>query len=167
MLASLARLAGLAVVVVEPDARRRAVAEAMADAVTIDPAVPDWQDQARRAGGGDGFDFVIEASGSAAGLETGVALAARRGRILVYGVARPDDRASIPPYEVYARELTILGSALNPFTHLRAVELLAEVRFDQLDRGVYPLTQYRAAFDAQRDRLSSKIVIAPNAAVHA
>jgi threonine dehydrogenase-like Zn-dependent dehydrogenase len=162
MLSSLCRIAGLRVVVAEPDARRRAVATAMADAETIDPTEPDWRDQALRASGGAGFDYVIEAAGSAQGLETAVALSARHGRILVYGVARPDDRAAIPPYEVYAKELTILGSALNPFTHARAVELLGDVRFDQLERAIYPLADYAAAFDAQQGRRSMKVVIAPN-----
>jgi threonine dehydrogenase-like Zn-dependent dehydrogenase len=105
---------------------------------------------------------VIEAAGSARGLETAVALSARHARILVYGVARPDDRAAIPPYEIYAKELTILGSALNPFTHARAVELLGDMRFDQLERTVYPLEEYAAAFDAQLGRRSIKVVIAPN-----
>jgi L-iditol 2-dehydrogenase len=162
MLASLARLAGLRVVVVEPDARRRAAAAAMAEAVTIDPASGDWHDEALRASGGDGFDYVIEAAGSASGLETAIALSARHARILVYGVARPEDRAAIPPFEIYAKELTILGSALNPFTHGRAVELLGELRFDELDRGVFPLDDYAAAFDAQQDRRSIKVIIAPN-----
>jgi threonine dehydrogenase-like Zn-dependent dehydrogenase len=159
MLASLARLAGLTVVVVEPDAARRGVAERMADALTIDPALPGWQEVAIRAGGGEGFDYVIEASGSPAGLETAVAVAARGGRILVYGVARPDERAAISPYDVYAKELTILGTALNPFTHLRAIELLREIRFDELARDVFPLADYAAAFDSQRDRSSIKVVI--------
>jgi threonine dehydrogenase-like Zn-dependent dehydrogenase len=164
MLSSLARLAGLRVVVVEPDERRRAVAVAMADAITIDPASPDWRDAALEATGGSGFDYVIEAAGSSSGLETAVALAARHARILVYGVARPDDRAAIPPYDIYAKELTILGSALNPFTHGRAVELLSEMRFDELERSVFPLEDYAAAFDAQLDRRSIKVVIAPNRA---
>jgi L-iditol 2-dehydrogenase len=163
MLASLARLTGLTVVVVEPDPRRREAAVAMADAVTIDPTSPDWQDQAARASGGSAYDYVIEAAGSASGLEIAIALSARHARILIYGVARPEDRAVIPPYEIYAKELTILGSALNPFTHLRAIELLREMRFDELDRDVYPLADYSAAFEAQRDRRSIKILIAPNA----
>ena len=161
MLASLARLAGLRVVVVEPDGRRRSAAVAMADAVTIDPASGDWRNEALRATGGEGFDYVIEAAGSASGLETAIALSARHARILIYGVARPEDRAAIPPFEIYAKELTILGSALNPFTHGRAVELLGEIRFDELDRGVFPLADYAAGFDAQRDRRSIKVVIAP------
>jgi L-iditol 2-dehydrogenase len=162
MLSSLARLAGLHVVVVEPDEHRRAVATAMADAVTIDPASDDWQEQAMVASGGSGFDYVIEAAGSAKGLETAVALSARHARILVYGVARPDDRAAIPPYDIYAKELTILGSALNPFTHSRAVELLSEVRFEHLDRSVFALEDYAAAFDAQLGRRAIKVVIAPD-----
>jgi threonine dehydrogenase-like Zn-dependent dehydrogenase len=162
MLSSLARLAGLRVVVVEPDARRRAAAVTMADAVTIDPATADWHEEALRASGGSGFDYVIESAGSAGGLETAIALSARHARILVYGVARPDDRAAISPYEIYARELTILGSALNPFTHGRAVELLGEIRFDELDRSIFPLDAYAAAFAAQQDRRSIKVVIAPN-----
>jgi threonine dehydrogenase-like Zn-dependent dehydrogenase len=164
MLSSLARLAGLEVVVVEPDERRRAAATAMADAVTIDPGSPDWQDAALEATRGAGFDYVIEAAGSARGLETAVGLAARHARILVYGVARPDDRAAIPPYEIYAKELTILGSALNPFTQGRAVELLTEIRFEELERSVFPLGDYAAAFEAQLGRRSIKVVIAPNQA---
>ena len=74
----------------------------MADAIAIDPASPDWREQALQATGGAGYDFVIEAAGSADGLETAVALSARHGRILLYGVARPTDRASVPPYDIYA-----------------------------------------------------------------
>ncbi len=162
ILASLARLAGLSVVVLEPDVRRRAAATAMSDAVTIDPGEPDWEERARAASGGPGYDFIIEAAGSATGLETAIALAARRARILVYGVARPDDRAAISPFAVYAKELTVLGSALNPFTHLRAVELLSEIRFDALERGVFALTDYADAFAAQQERRSIKVLVAPN-----
>jgi L-iditol 2-dehydrogenase len=161
MLSSLARLAGLHVVVIEPDARRRAAAVEMADALTIDPSSPDWQNEALRTTGGEGFDYVIEAAGSAAGLETAIALSARHARILIYGVARPDDRAAVPPYEIYAKELTILGTALNPFTHARAVELLGDVRFGALDRAIYPIDDYATAFAAQHDRRSIKIVITP------
>ena len=162
LLASLSRLAGLSVVVLEPDPKRRAVATAIADAVTVDAGSADWREGVLRAGAADGFDYVIEASGSATGLETAVSLAARHGRILVYGVARPEDRAAIPPFEVYAKELTIIGTALNPYTHLRAVELLSEIRFDALDRGVFPLANYAEAFAAQRERRATKIIVAPN-----
>src|SRR3954447_1680688 len=162
LLGSLSRLAGLTVVVIEPDEQRRKAAVAMADAIAIDPTSPDWREQAVQATGGAGYDFVIEAAGSAEGLETAVALSARPGRILLYGVARPTDRASVPPYDIYAKELTIIGTALNPFTHLRAVEMLSAIRFNALDRRRYPLADYAAAFAGQQDRTSIKTIIAPN-----
>jgi cysteine desulfurase/selenocysteine lyase len=56
--------------------------------------------------------------------------------------------------------LTIIGTALNPFTHLRAVEMLSAIRFDALDRRTYPLADYAAAFAGQRDRTSIKTIIA-------
>jgi threonine dehydrogenase-like Zn-dependent dehydrogenase len=40
-------------------------------------------------------------------------------------VAPQEDRASISPFEIFARELRIMGSYLNPLTHGRAVELVA------------------------------------------
>ena len=163
MLAALSRMAGLHVVVVEPDPERRRAAAMMADAVTIDPAAVDWIEQALAVTGAPGYDYVIEAAGSSQGLETAIAVAARGGRILVYGVARPQDRAAIPPFEVYQKELTILGTALNPMTHLRAVGLLSEIRLDALDPGVFPLADYAAAFQAQTDRRALKVVVTPNA----
>lgn len=162
LLSALARMAGLMVVVVEPDEKRRAVARAMIGAATIDPGEDDWRERALAESGGAGFDFLIEATGSPAGLEAAVALAARRARILVYGVARADETAAIKPYEVYAKELTIIGSALNPYTHLRAVELLPHLRLELMDRGVYALSEYEMAFEAQRARGWTKVVLTPN-----
>ena len=57
-----------------------------------------------------------------------------------------------PPYDVYAKELTILGTALNPFTHLRAVGLLAELPLKVIQPGVFPLAAYADAFAAQHER---------------
>jgi L-iditol 2-dehydrogenase len=162
MLTALAGRSGLdPIVVLEPDEARRTAALAFGADVVIDAASPDWQESAIAASGGHGFDFAIEAAGSAVGLERAIALSARRGRILVYGVAAPSDTASVRPQDVYARELTILGSALNPFTHARAVALLGRLPLALLDPGVYALAAYREAFDAQAKRRHLKVVIDP------
>lgn len=161
LLVALAHAAGLPVTVVEPDAVRRDAARGMGAAQALDPAEPTWQADALALTDGAGFDYVIEASGRPQGLETGLALAARRGRILVYGVARPDGVAAVSPYLVYARELTILGTALNPFTHLRAVAMLGQLSLGVIQPGVFPLAAYEAAFQAQAERQFLKVVIAP------
>ena len=81
--------------------------------------------------------------------------------MLVYGVARPGDMAAIAPYEVYARELTILGTALNPYTHLRAVAFLPSLPLGLIERAVFPLAEFAEAFTAQQERRFMKVVIAP------
>jgi threonine dehydrogenase-like Zn-dependent dehydrogenase len=161
-LTALSRLAGLGpIVVAEPDPHRREVATKLGATITIDPTDSDWQKRALDVTGGDGFDFVIEAAGTATGVETAIALSARRARILVYGVARPEDRAAIPPYVVYAKELTILGTAINPYTHLRATALLTELGLEHIDTATFPLAKFADAFEAQRTRAATKILMTP------
>jgi L-iditol 2-dehydrogenase len=148
-------------VVVDPDAARRTAATALGADATIDPAGSDWHEQALALTNGDGYDHVIEASGRPEGLADALELTARAARILVYGVARPGEVTPVQPQQVYAKELTILGAALNPFTHARAVELLGELPLQVLDPGRYPLDAFEAAFDAQRRRAHLKVVLTP------
>ena len=162
MLTALSDLAGLApIVVVDPDGARRTAAMALGADATIDPASADWHEQALALTNGDGYDHVIEASGRPEGLADALELTARAARILVYGVARPGEVTAVQPQQVYAKELTILGAALNPFTHARAVELLGELPLQVLDPGRYPLEAFEAAFEAQRQRAHLKVVLTP------
>jgi threonine dehydrogenase-like Zn-dependent dehydrogenase len=162
MLTALSSLAGLApLVVVDPDPDRREAAIALGADATIDPTTPDWQATALALTSGDGYDHLIEASGRPEGLVDALALAARAARILIYGVARPGEIAPVQPQQVYAKELTILGAALNPFTHARAIELLGELPLHILDPGRYPLERFEDAFEAQRRRAHLKVVVTP------
>ncbi len=164
MLLALARLTGVGpIVVLEPDAPRRAAAAAGGADLVIDPNAEGWRDTALAATGGHGFDQVIEAAGSPTGLATAIDLAARHARILVYGVAHPDAVTPVRANDIYARELTILGAALNPFTHARAVELVGHLGLERLAPGRYPLAAFAEAFDAQRQRRHLKVVMVPGA----
>lgn len=164
ILVALARLSGLTpIVVVEPDEARRHVAEAFGAAVTVDPGEPDWVERCQAVVGGEGFDFVIEAVGSPRVVESALSLASRGGRILVFGVANAGETALIKSQEVFAKELTILGTAINPFTHHRAVELLPSLGLERLAIHTYALTAFREAFEAQRARLAAKVQLTPQA----
>jgi threonine dehydrogenase-like Zn-dependent dehydrogenase len=163
MLLALARRTGVGpIVVLEPDAPRRDAATAMGADMVVDPAMDGWRDAALAATDGHGFDQLIEAAGSATGLATAIDLAARHARILVYGVAHPDAVTPVRANDIYARELTILGAALNPFTHARAVELVGHLGLERLDPGRYPLEAFGDAFEAQRERRHLKVVITPS-----
>ena len=162
ILVALARQVGLTpIVVLEPDAARRVTAVAFGATAAIDPLAPDWVEQCQSVVGPEGFDFVIEAVGRAAVLESAFHIASRGARILVFGVANPGDTAVIKPQEVFAKELTILGTVINPYTYHRAVELLPGLGLDRLGIQSYPLEAHAQAFMAQHQRVVGKVQFAP------
>ncbi len=162
ILVTLCRLAGLVpIVVVEPDAARRAAAIAFGAHGTVDPSTDSWVEDAQSLVGGAGFDSVIEAVGSPRVLESAIPLAARGGTVLVFGVANPDATAVIKPQEVFAKELTILGTVINPYTHHRAVELLPGLGLDRLGIRSFPLDAHAEAFEAHHKRVAGKVQFAP------
>ena len=70
------------------------------------------------------YDVVFEASGNPKAFDKGVMLLKPGGRLIQFGVADEDTLANLPLYEVYRKELSILGSFVNPFTMSRALEIL-------------------------------------------
>lgn len=162
ILIALLRLAGLAhIVVVEPDPDRRDRALQFGAKAAIDPGSEGWQSAVAADAQGDGFDFVVDAVGSPAILQQAIAMAARGGRILVFGVARSDAEATVSPYEIYSRELTIIGTAINPYTHHRAVEMLSELELDRLGFETFSLARYADAFAATRAGTTGKVQLDP------
>lgn len=161
ILIALAKLSGaFPVVAFDPQPSRRDLALRMGADTALDPTADNSAAIADLTGG-DGFAATVDAAGSARVLEQAIALSARGGRILLFGVADPHDRASISPNDVYQRELTILGTALNPYTHRRAVGLLQRLPLHELQTASYDLDHVPAALQAQRTGTADKIFIRP------
>jgi D-arabinitol dehydrogenase (NADP+) len=113
---------------------------------------------------GTGYDVVVEATGSAVVGDLGVPLLRNGGTLLVYGVASPDARLAIAPYELFRRELTVLGSfaEMTSFAAALAALRTGRVRTDGLITHRFGLDQYAEAIEAaQHDRTAHKIVIEP------
>jgi len=83
--------------------------------------------------------------------------------VLVFGVADPHARLEVSPNDIYARELTILGTALNPFTHRRAANLVHDLPIDELAFGDFGLDAFDAALAAQREGAFDKVFVTPQA----
>lgn len=162
ILLRLAMLAGLGpVTVIEPRRERRdAMLRFGADAA-IDPSEDDWRCAARAISGEEGYDFVIDAVGRGDVLESAMTLCARGGRILVFGVATPNETASLRPNEIYEKELTVLGSVINPFTHQRALSLLPRLGLDALSTEQFGLEDFSTALSAQSAARIGKVQVLP------
>ncbi|MDO8585908.1 MAG: zinc-dependent alcohol dehydrogenase family protein [Armatimonadota bacterium] len=159
----LARLAGAGrLLVSEPhEPRRRLALELGADAA-IDPLNQDVKEEVLKATG-IGAGVVIECVGSVRTAEQAVELARRGGTILLFGVTSPGLEAAVKPYDIFLRELTIRGSFINPFTHARAVSLLAggRVKVDKLISHRLRLDEFGQALSLAGTPEAAKILIEP------
>ncbi len=161
---ALARLSGASTVIVsEPDpARAKRAAQMGADQV-INPFEVDIASTLRDLTHGIGPDVVIEAVGSVPTYESAVALVRRGGRILAYGAPPQTAQMSLRPFDIYSKELTIVGSYAGTYhTWPRAISLLAGGRFDPslIVDSVRPLAESVEAVKAlEHDRSIVKVHI--------
>jgi L-iditol 2-dehydrogenase len=110
----------------------------------------------------DGFDVVIECSGSEHGMRFALVNARRGGRYVQVGLAgRP---VTVPLDEVCYRELTLSsGNASTPRSWRRALELIETraVDLEPLVTAVLPLADWERAFAATRAGEGIKVVLDP------
>ena len=132
LLCQLARRAGGDVVLVTRQPGKRALAESLGATATLDPAISDvveaiWALPAWSPGG---VDVAFEAAGVEETFHQAIAVVRRAGRVVVVGAAPSSMSVPISPFDLFARELQVVGSFLNPFTHGRAVQLAASGTLD-------------------------------------
>ncbi len=56
------------------------------------------------------------------------------GTVVILGVMAAGEKVEIEPFDILFRELRVLGSFVNPFTHRRAADMIASgaVKVDKL-----------------------------------
>src|SRR6185436_17243525 len=116
------------------------------------------------ASGADGYDYVVEATGSTEIGTICVPLTRNGGTVLVYGVTRADETVNFHPFDVFRREITIKGSFAEMTSFAAAIRALrsGRARTDGIITHRFGLEDYGKALDAlQSDPTVHKIVIVP------
>jgi 2-desacetyl-2-hydroxyethyl bacteriochlorophyllide A dehydrogenase len=113
------------VIVVEVNDRRLKLAEKLGADLTVNPSRDDIVKAVNSFLGGKGVEAAIDAAGGSNPLTLALNCLEPGGRLLVFGVASESDVWSIKPYDIYKRELTIIGSFINPYEMDGALNLLA------------------------------------------
>jgi D-arabinitol dehydrogenase (NADP+) len=111
---------------------------------------------------GGAFDVVIDATGRAGVIQQLPRLARNGGRIVYYGVADEHDVVTISPFEIFRRELTIMGSftEVDSFPDALAAFRRGAIRMEGVITHRFPLPDYASALESQRsDRSAHKVVI--------
>jgi L-iditol 2-dehydrogenase len=162
----LARLRGAALVVCsEPHPGRSALAGRLGADVVIDPTADDPVAAVLEATGGRGADVVIEAVGSISTYRQAFQMVRRGGTVLAFGAAPSGETLELRPFDIYARELTVLGSYAATYgTYEDAIALIAagRVEVDSSISDVYALAEMGAAMARlATDRSVVKLQIRP------
>lgn len=164
LILQLVRHAGAArVIIAEPIDHKRKVAKDLRADLTLNPLDDDVRSSVLDVTS-VGADVVFECAGSIASAEHALQLARRGGTIVFFGVCPRGETFPISPHEVYARELSIVGSYVNPCTFTRAIDVIASgiVNIEALSPTVFSLDELPQAFEALREGKTIKNILRPN-----
>lgn len=150
LLVQLARLAGATqVLLVTRQRSRRALAESLGATGSVDPLSVDTGEAIGGTHGivPGGVDVAFEAAGAQGTLRMAMDTVRAAGTVVVVGAAPQSMTSPINPFDIFARELRIQGSHLNPLTHGRAAALVASgaLRLEPLITRVIDLADVPAA----------------------
>ena len=143
ILVQLAKLAGAReVIMITRSQEKLALAKRFGATRLVCAAEGDVGKKVLQITGSQGVDIAIEAVGSLQTVEEAISLVKRGGRVIIFGFTPEGQKVSFLPFEVLSKELTIMGSWVNPYTFSRAILALAEEKVE-----VEPLISEKFALD--------------------
>jgi L-iditol 2-dehydrogenase len=149
----------------EPNAARRGKATELGADAVIDPSATDAVQTVRDLTDGRGADCVIEAVGSIRTYHDALEMVRRGGTVAAYGAAPSTETLELKPFDIYSKELTIVGSYAGTYAAWPdAIALIHSGRFDpsKLISDVLPLTDVVAGVEAaEQDKNVIKMQVRP------
>jgi L-iditol 2-dehydrogenase len=153
----LARAAGAEVMLVTRQKAKRDLAVEVAAHLTaahMDEVLALWP---------QGADLVLECAGVAGTVEGAPRITRTGGRIVILGVLPKGQRLQIEPFDLLFREISLIPSFLNPFTHARATAMIASgaLRLDPLISRVIGLDEAAEAIAHPPRPGEVKVIVQP------
>ncbi|MDT5397680.1 MAG: S-(hydroxymethyl)glutathione dehydrogenase / alcohol dehydrogenase [Mycobacterium sp.] len=140
-------------IAVDPVASRREAAISLGATHAVDPADGDVAKQIRAITGRRGADYVFEAVGRQATIETAVEATRRGGTTCIVGASPPDERISLSAYDLYMHGKILIGCQYGSVVPSRDFPLLlnlwrtGRLPLEQLITGRITLDEVNAAFE--------------------
>ena len=114
-----------------------------------------------------GIDVVIDCTGVPKALENIFPYLARGAKVLIFGCAPTGKGMNICPEEIFAKELIIMGTMIQPFTYPRSVALAKNLgdkylSLERLGIAVYRMKDYQSAIERLKRGEISKVMFQLN-----
>lgn len=164
LMVQMAKISGASTVVLsEPIEKRRCIGEDVGADFTIDPLHEDVNEKMWEYTGRPDADVVIECVGKTFAVEQALRFGGLGATIVLFSVPAPDATVVLPLFDVFKKELKIVGSMINPDTHQRAVNLInsGKLEIKRLITHTFGLNQLDEAIQMQMSSDSIKVVIHP------
>jgi D-arabinitol dehydrogenase (NADP+) len=137
------------VTVVDPVEHRLRIARQLGASLTLTPGTE--LNETLLDASPFGYEVVAEATGNPAVVKEMATYAAPGGKILIFGVSPEEARVPLSPFEVYAKDLSIIGSFSLAGTFPEALTLLASGRIKTA-----PLVSYRLPLEGLGEFLTQE-----------
>ncbi len=114
----------------------------------------------------DGADLVVECAGVASTVAMSPNLARTGGRVVILGVLPQGEKVPFEPFDLLFREIQIHFSFLNPFTHSRAAQMVADgtISVAPLVSRTIPLDEAAGAISSTPPAGEVRAIVVPNSA---
>jgi threonine 3-dehydrogenase len=164
MACAIARAAGaLSVMVVEPQAHKRALALKLGAEAAFDPREPGWQERfVEETPDRVGADVVLEMSGSLAGIRSAFTMVRPGGEVALLGIPSGDVSLNMAD-SIILRSVTVRGISgrLMYETWYQCERFLLEHKLDVMPLITHrlPFRQYKEAFDLLENGEAVKVIL--------
>ncbi|XP_071447637.1 uncharacterized protein [Hetaerina americana] len=150
------------VTISEPQSERRSLFQKIGTGyITVTPEQLQTQFPKKDDCLKNGFDLCIDCSGNPRAIEKGVDLLRNGGRMCIFGVAPVQSEIKLSPFEIYKKEITIIGVNINPFSFNKAMALLEAfgeryLDYETLGIQTFGLDQHQEALEKLKQGKISK-----------
>lgn len=162
LMVQLAKLSGASrVILSELVALRREIGLSVGADWAVDPIHESLSGRIQELLGADGVDVVIECVGNPTATAQAFEAAKRGTTVLLFSVPKAGTAHPLSLEDVYQKELTIVGSIINPDTHQRAVDLInsGRIQLEPLITHRFPVEQVKEAILMQMGSESIKVIV--------
>ena len=111
-----------------------------------------------------GFDLVVDCSGNPKAIEQAIQYLNPMGKLLLFGICPQNSVININPFQVFKKELTIIGSVINPFTFSYGIDIINTIKIILGEIGVkfFSLKEYNVALEAANSGEYTKVIFKLN-----
>ncbi|OWR46607.1 zinc-containing alcohol dehydrogenase [Danaus plexippus plexippus] len=109
------------------------------------------------------YDVIIDCTGVGKVIEINFKYMNNGGKYILFGCCPPTHTATLNPFDIYNKELSIIGVKINPFSFPKALGLLRSMgdrylKYEKLGVKTYPLSDYQQALDDLKTGNISKAI---------